>query len=95
MSYTCETAGHFFLYQIMARWENYSSKVKVLANKVGGVVGCGLSWSCDLFSLQPEGLIAITELFPFAKYFSNAPQPLFKGQSFAEDWDIAEVSSFS
>lgn len=51
VSYTCETAGHFFLYQIMARWENYSSKVKALANKVDGVVGCGLPWSCDLFSL--------------------------------------------
>ena len=39
VSYTCETAGHFFLYQIMARWEKYSSKVKALANNVGGVVG--------------------------------------------------------
>lgn len=43
--------------------------------------------------LQEEGLSAIVELFPFTKYFSNAPQPLFRGQSFAEDWDIAEVSS--
>ena len=34
MSYTCETAGHFFLYQIMARWEKYSSQVKALAEKV-------------------------------------------------------------
>ncbi|CAH2328296.1 RNA helicase aquarius [Pelobates cultripes] len=28
VSYTCETAGHFFLYQIMSRWEAYLSKVK-------------------------------------------------------------------
>ena len=34
VSYTCETAGHFFLYQIMARWEKYSSHVKALAEKV-------------------------------------------------------------
>ncbi|XP_065176102.1 RNA helicase aquarius-like [Sycon ciliatum] len=27
-SYTCETAGHFFLYQIVARWEAYMSKIK-------------------------------------------------------------------
>lgn len=28
--------------------------------------------------------------FPFHKYFSNAPQPVFKGQSYQEDMDIAE-----
>lgn len=31
----------------------------------------------------------IERLFPFNKYFSNAPQPLFKGQSWEEDMDIA------
>ena len=34
MAYTCETAGHFFLYQVVARWEAYVSKIKPLANKV-------------------------------------------------------------
>uniref|UniRef100_A0A673HDG2 Aquarius intron-binding spliceosomal factor n=1 Tax=Sinocyclocheilus rhinocerous TaxID=307959 RepID=A0A673HDG2_9TELE len=28
--------------------------------------------------------------FPFHKYFSNAPQPVFKGQSYQEDMDITE-----
>ena len=28
--------------------------------------------------------------FPFHKYFSNAPQPVFKGQTYEEDMDIAE-----
>ena len=28
--------------------------------------------------------------FPFLSFFSNAPQPLFKGRTFEEDWDIAE-----
>ncbi|XP_077992997.1 RNA helicase aquarius-like [Glandiceps talaboti] len=28
VSYTCETAGHFFLYQVLSRWEKYLSKVK-------------------------------------------------------------------
>lgn len=32
----------------------------------------------------------VAELFPFHKYFSNAPQPVFKGQSYEEDMDIAE-----
>ena len=41
--------------------------------------------------LQPEGVAAISELFPFHSYFSNAPQPLFTGHSFHDDWDIAEV----
>ncbi|CAH1791178.1 unnamed protein product [Owenia fusiformis] len=28
VSYTCETAGHFYLYQVLARWEEFLSKVK-------------------------------------------------------------------
>lgn len=34
VAYTCETAGHFFLYQVIARWEEYASRVRTLANKV-------------------------------------------------------------
>ena len=34
VSYTCETAGHFFLYQVLSRWEEYCSKVKGNKNKV-------------------------------------------------------------
>lgn len=33
---------------------------------------------------------AVADLFPFPKYFSNAPQPVFKGRSYEEDMDIAE-----
>lgn len=33
---------------------------------------------------------AVAEHFPFCKYFSNAPQPVFKGRSYEEDMDIAE-----
>lgn len=32
----------------------------------------------------------MAEHFPFRKYFSNAPQPVFKGRSYEEDIDIAE-----
>ena len=46
-----------------------------------------------IFFEQSEGLAAIREKFPFTRYFSNAPQPIFKGNCFDEDWDIAEVSS--
>lgn len=68
MSYTCETAGYFFLYQVVARWEEYTSKLRKRKNDVP----------------------AISELFPFTSFFSNAPQPVFKGVSWTEDMDIAE-----
>ncbi|XP_071832631.1 RNA helicase aquarius-like [Apostichopus japonicus] len=71
VAYTCETAGHFYLYQVVARWEKFLSKVRPKVAKTGSVE-------------------SIKEHFPFHKYFSNAPQPVFKGKSFAEDMDIAE-----
>ncbi|XP_013382213.1 intron-binding protein aquarius-like isoform X1 [Lingula anatina] len=71
VAYTCETASYFYLYQVLARWEEFLSKVKV---KPG----------------QAEAVEKIAELFPFTKFFENAPQPVFKGQSYAEDLDIAE-----
>ncbi|MBN3285523.1 AQR helicase, partial [Polyodon spathula] len=71
VSYTCETAGHFYLYQVMSRWEEYLSKVKAKPGKQVDVQD-------------------VSRHFPFHKYFSNAPQPVFKGQSYEEDMDIAE-----
>nr|DBA14218.1 TPA: hypothetical protein GDO54_005219 [Pyxicephalus adspersus] len=71
VSYTCETAGHFFLYQIMSRWEAYLSKIKTK-------------------SAQTPDVGDIAKLFPFHQYFSNAPQPIFKGRSYEEDMEIAE-----
>ncbi|KAF6725043.1 Intron-binding protein aquarius [Oryzias melastigma] len=71
VSYTCETAGHFYLYQVMSRWEEYMSKVKP---KQGKKVEVG----------------DVAAHFPFPQYFSNAPQPVFKGRSYEEDMDIAE-----
>ncbi|XP_078089396.1 RNA helicase aquarius isoform X3 [Mustelus asterias] len=71
VSYTCETAGHFYLYQVMSRWEEYLSKVKAKSGKSGEVT-------------------VVSEHFPFHKYLANAPQPIFKGQSYEEDMEIAE-----
>ena len=28
VSYTCETAAYFYLYQVLSRWEEYMSKIK-------------------------------------------------------------------
>ncbi|CAG2195585.1 AQR [Mytilus edulis] len=41
-------------------------------------------------SKECDKLQKIKELFPFNKFFENAPQPLFKGSTYAEDIDIAE-----
>lgn len=71
VSYTCETAGHFYLYQVISRWEEYMSKVRPKQGKEVEV-------QC------------VAAHFPFHKYFSNAPQPVFKGRSYEEDMDIAE-----
>lgn len=69
MSYTCETAGYFYLYQVLARWEEYQSKLRNQKEKTADI---------------------IKDEFPFTKYFENAPQPIFKGRSYAEDMDMAE-----
>ncbi|XP_035218738.1 RNA helicase aquarius-like [Stegodyphus dumicola] len=37
VSYTCETAGHFFMYHVLARWEEFLSKVKPGKNRTVSV----------------------------------------------------------
>ncbi|XP_076638535.1 RNA helicase aquarius isoform X1 [Colletes latitarsis] len=73
VAYTCETAGHFFMYQILTRWERFESRIK---QRQG--TGKGL----------PSAFI-VDEEFPFHKFFDNAPQPLFKRNMFVEDLEIA------
>lgn len=34
VAYTCETAGHFYLYQILSRWEHFQSVIKSKPNNV-------------------------------------------------------------
>ncbi|UYV62253.1 AQR [Cordylochernes scorpioides] len=69
VSFTCEAAGHFYLYDVLARWEEYLSKVKVEP------------------PCSNEDLIS---LFPFTNFFEDAPQPLFSGATFDENFEIAE-----
>lgn len=33
VAYTCETAGHFYLYQVLSRWEHYQSIVRPKTGK--------------------------------------------------------------
>lgn len=71
VSYTCETAGHFFLYQVQSRWEKYRQEFQPTE-------GSG------------DDISKIKDNFPFYNYFSNAPQPLFKGKCLSEDWNVAK-----
>ncbi|XP_033355690.1 RNA helicase aquarius [Bombus vosnesenskii] len=73
VAYTCETAGHFFMYQILTRWERFETRIKQRQ-------GTGNN--------APAAFI-IDEEFPFHKFFDNAPKPLFKRNSYEEDLEIA------
>jgi len=44
----------------------------------------------EMCALQRARVEKIQELFPFTRFFENAPQPVFKGRTFEEDFDIAE-----
>lgn len=74
-AYTCETAGYFYLYQVLARWERFSSRVEQVRERAGGET----EWA-EVFSRE----------FPFTKFFADAPQPLFKGESFVADYEMAQ-----
>jgi intron-binding protein aquarius len=70
VAYTCETAGHFYLYQILSRWENYQSIVRPKRQ-------------------QKVPIEKVDSEFPFRRFFADA-EPLFKGEDFDEDLEIAE-----
>ena len=51
-------------------------------------------WECYMSQVtatsgKPVNVEQISDLFPFHVFFSNAPQPLFKGKSYEEDMEIA------
>ncbi|XP_060647054.1 RNA helicase aquarius [Drosophila nasuta] len=73
-AYTCETAGYFFLYNVMARWEKFQSQIESQREET---------------DMQKLSALFETE-FPFTKFFADAPQPLFMANSFAELMGIAE-----
>ncbi|XP_034941084.1 RNA helicase aquarius [Chelonus insularis] len=73
VAYTCETAGHFFMDQVITRWERFESRLKQRSSGVTDI---------------PVNIV--DEEFPFHKFFDNAPQPLFKHNSYEEDLEIAQ-----
>lgn len=70
VAYTCETAGYFYLYQVIARWEKFLSDIQQYEDE---------KYTSEIF----------TELFPFTRFFADATQPLFSGQSYEEDMKVA------
>ncbi|EDW66854.2 RNA helicase aquarius [Drosophila virilis] len=73
-AYTCETAGYFYLYNVMARWEKFQSQMDAHNSETD------MNKLCAVFETE----------FPFSKFFSDAPQPLFKANSFDELMSIAQ-----
>ena len=74
---TCETCGHFYRQAVQPRWQTYEKRVEETRAAAGG-------------GEKGSGAVAVVaEAFPFASFFSRAKQPLFKGESFAEDWEMA------
>ncbi|XP_053671136.1 RNA helicase aquarius [Anopheles nili] len=73
VAYTCETAGHFYLYHVVARWEKFLSEFERTED--------GLSEQTPAEQFERH--------FPFVRFFRDAPQPLFSGTTHAENMDIA------
>lgn len=86
VGYTCETAGHFYLHQILARWEAYHVKLAQLKSTVAG------DHDATDAEAAAEGVLRsrVGSIFPFVAFFANAPQPLFPGKSLRQDIEIAE-----
>lgn len=127
MAYTCETAAHFWLLHVLARWEKFAAQCTAAktAECVKGVrtAGMGSRWRAaaglalgrrwaGMWMLVRRNLLAFliplppwqptlttppihlsADLFPFTEYFADAPQPLFKGQAYEEDWEKAQVGA--
>lgn len=75
VSYTCETAGYFYLYEIIARWEKFVNELEAFADQQQ--------------QQEPNSEYFIKE-FPFTKFFNDAPQPLFNGKTFEDNLEIAQ-----
>uniref|UniRef100_A0A182SJS1 RNA helicase aquarius n=1 Tax=Anopheles maculatus TaxID=74869 RepID=A0A182SJS1_9DIPT len=75
VAYTCETAGHFYLYHVVARWEKFLSEFE--AGDAAAEAG------------DPARREHFENQFPFVRFFKDAPQPLFGGATYDENMDIA------
>lgn len=82
-AYSCETALQFYSSFVQPRWEDYTNKISELtkANKA-----LSKSEDADMMNI----IATLEKLFPFTEFYGNAPQPLFKKQTFEEDYEVAK-----
>jgi intron-binding protein aquarius len=105
VAYTCETAGHFFLYHILARWEKFTAGVQA-AQKDGKVdldsfITANFPFT-TYFTHRTEKQTKIWQQYYQTQYGADAmetdapaaPVTLFRSSSFTEDMSIA-VSCFA
>lgn len=74
-AYSCESAGHFYLNFIKPKWQTFMEKISDLI---------------DENKDKQELIESIEKLFPFSTFYSNAPQRLFKKESYEQDFETAK-----
>ena len=57
VSYTCETAAHFFLYQVAPRWDQFHTQVKTASVQVHMEA---VTWSCNRLAIVGRPCHVIT-----------------------------------
>jgi intron-binding protein aquarius len=88
VGYSCETAHNYFVYNILAKWEKFLAQAYALCI----LVFCYLRCADRTFSLEEKSTSGVKTTFPFTKFFADASQPLFLGESFDADLSRAESS---
>ncbi|KAJ1920846.1 hypothetical protein H4219_001083 [Mycoemilia scoparia] len=69
VGYTCETAGYFYVSQILVKWNSYHNLIKAAEDP---------DYDKDHDESEKDKMHQqIVDAFPFKDYFLNAPQPLF------------------
>ena len=83
VGYTCETAGYFFIYHVLTRWEKFVKLCRD-AQEVH-------DRSTDSFTPQEEQRYQATPSahFPFGSFFTSPSSPLFSSASFTADLSVA------
>eukprot|EP00913_Durusdinium_trenchii_P034869 g32617.t1 len=95
VAYTCENAQHFFLHHVQYRWEDFHRKLSI-AGKNGVNIHKVLSKPATKKrrleeDAEAEGSSRKEEnTEEVKKFFADAPQPLFPGDSYESDLEIAE-----
>jgi intron-binding protein aquarius len=75
VAYTCETAGHFYNYEILPRWEQFLVAMETREGP-GGVK-------------EVKDIDEVVKTFPFTPFFNDLADPLFSGKIIEKDLEKA------